>query len=135
MGLTGVREDGAPPCTPADNAHPNATRVLLTLLCHKGAWLGYIHLSTSLTSLFLPFLGSCLPVSQPSACSGAQSYSSLGAGLLLSFAELHEVPICSFLQPSEVPLRAPQPSAVSVTHPGFYHLWDFLRRLFHHLGH
>lgn len=74
LGLTGVREDGAPPCTPADNAHPNATRVLLTLLCHKGAWLGYIHLSTSLTSLFLPFLGSCLPVSQPSACSGAQLF-------------------------------------------------------------
>lgn len=96
--------------------------MLLTLLCHKGALLGYVHLSTSLTSRSLPFLQSCLPVSQPSARSGVWSYSSLGAGLLLSFAELHEVPICSFLQTFEVPLRAPQPSAVSLTHPGFYHL-------------
>lgn len=49
-------------------------------------------------------LENCLPHSWSLACTGELGYFSPGAGVFL-FAELHEIPLCPFLQPLPVLLK------------------------------
>lgn len=71
-------------------------------LCHKGALLADRQLVHHVTHGLV--LENCFPDGWPSACTGELGYFSPGAGVFL-FTELHEIPLCPFLQPLPVPLN------------------------------
>lgn len=74
-------------------------------------------LSTGILHFFFFFLQSCFPSSSSTHCAHAWRCSSQVHNLVFPFAELHKVPVISFLWAVQVPLNGNMPFGVSGAPP------------------